>query len=212
MKLINEISLSVQKGRLKNITELVEQALSDGFDEQTILNSGLIEGMSEVGERFKRNEIYIPEVMLSARTLNTGLEILKPLLTQSGVKPVGKAVICTVRGDQHDIGKNLVKMMMVGAGLEVVDLGVNVGEAQIVEAVRTHSPGVVALSALLTTTMLNQKSIIAALSDAGLRDSVKVMVGGAPVTEGFAMEIGADAYTPDAASAAQVACSFFKRK
>lgn len=210
MELINEISLSVQKGRLKNITELVEKALSDGFDEQTILNSGLIDGMSEVGEKFKRNEIYVPEVMLAARTLNTGLEILKPLLTRSGVKPVGKAIICTVRGDQHDIGKNLVKMMMVGAGLEVVDLGVNVGEAQIVEAVRTHSPGVVALSALLTTTMLNQKSIIGALSDAGLRDSVKVMVGGAPVTEGFAMEIGADAYTPDAASAAQVACSFFK--
>jgi 5-methyltetrahydrofolate--homocysteine methyltransferase len=141
--------------------------------------------------------------------LNKALEGLKPLLVQSGIKPVGKAVICTVQGDRHDIGKNLVKMMMTGAGIEVIDLGVNIGAPQIVEAVKKHNPGIVALSALLTTTMINQKAIIDALAGAGLRGKVKVMVGGAPVTEEFAKEIGADAYTPDAATAAETAKSFF---
>lgn len=209
MEILNEISLSVQKGRIKNISALVEDALSNGVEARDILNLGLLSGMGEVGEKFKKNEIFVPEVMLAAHTLNKALEGLKPLLVQSGVKPVGKAVICTVQGDRHDIGKNLVKMMMTGVGIEVIDLGVNVGAAQIVEAVKHHNPGIVALSALLTTTMNNQKAIIDALDGAGLRDKVKVMVGGAPVTEEFAKEIGADAYTPDAATAAETAKSFF---
>lgn len=202
------ISAAVQKGRVKDVASLVPQALDAGASAEEILNQGLLAGMSEVGEKFKENKVFVPEVLLAARALNKGLELIKPLLAQEGAKPIGKAVICTVKGDQHDIGKNLVKMMLVGAGLEVTDLGVDVAPERVVAAVQEQGARLVVLSALLTTTMRNQKAVIDALTEAGLRDQVKVMVGGAPVTQEFADEIGADAYTPDAATAATVARQF----
>lgn len=161
--------------------------------------------MGEVGVKFKNNQVYVPEVLIAARALNKGLEVLKPRLVEAGTKPVGKVIIGTVQGDLHDIGKNLVSMMMVGAGLEVVDLGVDVSAEKFVAAVREHKPNIVAMSALLTTTMGHQGDVIEALKAEGLRDQVKVMVGGAPVTDSFARQIGADAYTPDAATAAEKA-------
>ena len=202
------ISAAVQKGRVKDVASLVPQALDAGASAEEILNQGLLAGMSEVGEKFKENKVFVPEVLLAARALNKGLELIKPLLAQEGAKPIGKAVICTVKGDQHDIGKNLVKMMLVGAGLEVTDLGVDVAPERVVAAVQEQGARLVVLSALLTTTMRNQKAVIDALTEAGLRDQVKVMVGGAPVTQEVADEIGADAYTPDAATAATVARQF----
>ena len=202
------ISAAVQKGRVKDVASLVPQALDAGASAEEILNQGLLAGMSEVGEKFKETKVCVPEVLLAARALNKGLELIKPLLAQEGAKPIGKAVICTVKGDQHDIGKNLVKMMLVGAGLEVTDLGVDVAPERVVAAVQEQGARLVVLSALLTTTMRNQKAVIDALTEAGLRDQVKVMVGGAPVTQEFADEIGADAYTPDAATAATVARQF----
>ncbi|MCL2507885.1 MAG: corrinoid protein [Oscillospiraceae bacterium] len=205
MSILTEISDLLQKGRAKQVKELVEQALSDGIAPKDILNDGMISAMMTVGQKFKNNEVYVPEVLIAARAMTAGLEVLRPALTQAGVKPVGKAVICTVKGDLHDIGKNLVKMMFEGVGIECVDLGVDVDGEQIVAAVKESGAQIVCLSALLTTTMMSQKDIIEALKAAGIRESVKVMVGGAPVTQSFADEIGADAYTQDAASAAEVA-------
>ncbi|MGN0542544.1 MAG: corrinoid protein [Acutalibacteraceae bacterium] len=209
MSVINEISEFVQKGRAKNVKECVQQALDSGFSAKEILNKGLIAGMMVIGEKFKKNEVYVPEVLISARAMNQGVAILKPHLTSEGVKPVGKAVICTVKGDLHDIGKNLVKMMLEGVGIECVDLGVDVSGDQVVAAVKESGAKLVCLSSLLTTTMTYQKDIIEALEAAGIRADVKVMVGGAPLTQEFADEIGADAYTKDAAEAAEVALSFF---
>jgi len=200
----------LQKGRAKNVEELVRQALADGLSAKEILNDALIAAMMEVGSKFKENKIYVPEVLIAARAMNAGVAVLKPALTKEGVQPVGKAIICTVKGDLHDIGKNLVKMMLEGVGIECIDLGVDVGGDKVVEAVRESDAKVVCLSALLTTTMTAQKDIIEDLKAAGLRDSVKVMVGGAPVTQSFADSIGADAYTVDAASAAEVALSYFR--
>ena len=209
MAIVNQINEMLQKGKAKDVKALVKQELDEGVSAKEILNDGLIAGMMEVGEKFKENKIYVPEVLIAARAMNQGTAILKPYLTQEGVEPVGKAVICTVKGDLHDIGKNLVKMMMEGVGIECVDLGVDADGEKVVNAVKESGAKVVCLSALLTTTMVNQKEIIEALKAAGLRDSVKVMVGGAPVTQKFADEIGADAYTSDAASAAEVALTFF---
>lgn len=209
MSLLVEISEFVQKGRAKNVKELVVKAIEEGVAAKEILNEGLIAGMMIVGEKFKNNEVYVPEVLISARAMNQGVTVLKPYLTQEGVEPVGKAVICTVKGDLHDIGKNLVKMMLEGVGIECVDLGVDVSGEQVVEAVKESGAKVVCLSSLLTTTMEYQKDIIDALTAAGIRDDVKVMVGGAPLTKEFAEGIGADAYTKDAAEAAEVALSFF---
>ena len=210
MAIVNQINEMLQKGKAKDVKALVKQALDEGISAKEILNEGLIAGMMEVGDKFKENKIYVPEVLIAARAMNQGTAILKPYLTKEGVEPVGKAVICTVKGDLHDIGKNLVKMMLEGVGIECVDLGVDADGEKVVNAVKESGAKVVCLSALLTTTMVNQKEIIEALKAAGLRDSVKVMVGGAPVTQKFADEIGADAYTADAASAAEVALSFFK--
>lgn len=210
MAIVNQINEMLQKGKAKDVKALVKQALDEGVSAKEILNEGLIAGMMEVGDKFKENKIYVPEVLIAARAMNQGTAILKPYLTKEGVEPVGKAVICTVKGDLHDIGKNLVKMMLEGVGIECVDLGVDADGEKVVNAVKESGAKVVCLSALLTTTMVNQKEIIEALKAAGLRDSVKVMVGGAPVTQKFADEIGADAYTADAASAAEVALSFFK--
>lgn len=209
MSILVEISEFVQKGRAKNVKECVLKALEEGVSAKEILNDSLIAGMMIVGEKFKNNEVYVPEVLIAARAMNQGVSIIKPYLTKEGVEPVGKAVICTVKGDLHDIGKNLVKMMLEGVGIECVDLGVDVSGEQVVQAVKESGARVVCLSSLLTTTMDYQKDIIDALKDAGLKDSVKVMVGGAPLNNEFAMSIGADCYTKDAAEAAEVALSFF---
>ena len=209
MNRFDEISALLQKGRPRELSALVQEELADGTAANDILTKALISGMSAVGERFKKNEIFVPEVLITARAMNAALNILKPVLAQAGVEPIGKAVICTVKGDLHDIGKNLVKMMIEGTGISVIDLGIDCPPERVVEAVKEYKPDIVCLSALLTTTMVNQKATIDALKEAGLRDQVKVMVGGAPVTQAFADEIGADAYTPDAATAAEVARSYF---
>jgi len=208
MAIIDNISEALQKGKAKDVVALIEQALSEGISAQEILDNGLLRGMSLLGVRFKNNEVFVPEVLIAARALNKGTEALKPKLIEAGVKPIGKVIICTVKGDLHDIGKNLVRMMLEGAGFEVIDLGVDVDENKIIEAVKEHQPQVLCLSALLTTTMTQQGVVIEALKNAGLRDKVKVMVGGAPVTQSFCESIHADAYSQDAASAAEVAKAF----
>ncbi len=208
-EVLSNISEMLQKGKAKDVKALVAQALEENIEPKDILMQGLIAGMSIVGAKFKNNEVFVPEVLIAARAMNGGLEILRPVLAAAGVEPVGKVVICTVKGDMHDIGKNLVKMMLEGQGLECVDLGVDVAPDKVVEAVKEHNPDILCLSALLTTTMMAQKDTIDALKAAGLRDKVKIMVGGAPVTHSFAEEIGADAYSPDAATAAEVARAYF---
>ena len=209
MAKFEEISTLLQRGKAKDLAALVGEELAAGVAPKDILTEGLIAGMGIVGNKFKNNEIFVPEVLIAARAMNAALAVLKPALADSGVEPVGTAVICTVKGDLHDIGKNLVKMMIEGTGIRVIDLGVDCSAEKIVEAVKEYNADIVCLSALLTTTMMYQKDIIDALKAAGLRDKVKVMVGGAPVTQAFADEIGADAYTPDAASAAEKARSYF---
>ena len=209
MAKFEEISTLLQRGKAKDLAALVSEELAAGVNPKDILNEGLIAGMGIVGTKFKNNEIFVPEVLIAARAMNAALAVLKPALADTGVEPVGTAVICTVKGDLHDIGKNLVKMMIEGTGIRVIDLGVDCSAEKIVEAVKENNADIVCLSALLTTTMMYQKDIIDALKAAGLRDKVKVMVGGAPVTQAFADEIGADAYTPDAASAAEKARSYF---
>lgn len=210
MEILNNISELLQKGKARDVKELVAKALEQHISPKDILNEGLIAGMSIIGRKFKNNEIFVPEVLIAARAMNAGLEILRPALISSGVEPVGKALICTVKGDLHDIGKNLVKMMIEGQGIECIDLGVDVSEEKIIEAIKELKPSILCLSALLTTTMMVQKDIIDAVIRAGLRDKIRIMVGGAPVTEDFAIQIGADAYAPDAASAAVVARAFFE--
>ena len=206
--IIEDISKALQGGKAKNVVTLVQEALDAGVAAQDILDNGLLGGMSVIGGKFKNNEVFVPEVLMAARALNKGTELLKYKLIEEGVEPIGKAVICTVKGDMHDIGKNLVKMMLEGAGFEVFDLGADVPESVIVDAVKEHNPQIVCLSALLTTTMSNISVTIEALKAAGLRDGVKVMIGGAPVTQSYCDEVGADAYTEDAATAAEVARKF----
>ena len=184
---------------------MVEQALAEGIAHERILNDALVVGMNVIGDKFCENEVFVPEVLVAARAMNAGLKILKPALAGAGVEPLGTAVICTVKGDMHDIGKNLVKMMIEGQGIACIDLGVDVDAEVIVDTVKNNDVQLVCLSALLTTTMHGQKDVIDALTEAGLRDKVRVMVGGAPVTQAFADEIGADCYTLDAASAAKQA-------
>ena len=209
MARIEEISTLLQRGKAKDLAALVQEELNAGVAAKEILTEGLIKGMGVIGEKFKNNEVFVPEVLIAARAMNAALAILRPALAEAGVEPYGTAVICTVKGDLHDIGKNLVKMMIEGVGIRVIDLGVDCSAEKVVEAVKEHDAKVVCLSSLLTTTMLYQKEVIDALKAAGIRDKVKVMVGGAPVTQAFADAIGADAYTPDAASAAEKARSFF---
>ena len=208
--ILEDISTLLQKGKAKDVKLLVQQALDQGVEPKEILNQGLILGMSIIGGKFKRNEVFVPEVLVAARAMNSGLEILRPALVLAGTKSKGKALICTVMGDLHDIGKNLVKMMIEGQGIEVVDLGVDVFPETIIAAIISEKPQILCLSALLTTTMMNQKVIIDAIKAAGLRDKIKIMVGGAPVTDQFAKEIGADMYSADAASAAEAALSFMQ--
>ncbi len=209
MAKFEEMSALLQRGKAKDLAALVSEELAAGTTPKDILTQGLIVGMGVVGEKFKNNEIFVPEVLIAARAMNAALAVLKPALAETGVEPVGTAIICTVKGDLHDIGKNLVKMMIEGTGIRVIDLGVDCDAEKVVKAVTEYNADIVCLSSLLTTTMLYQKDIIEALKAAGLRDKVKVMVGGAPVTQAFADEIGADAYTADAASAAEKARSYF---
>ena len=208
--LLNEISELLQKGKAKDIVVSVQNALDKGISAGDILEKALMEGMNIVGGKFKRSEVFVPEVLIAARAMNKATETLKPHLAKAGINPVGKAIICTVKGDLHDIGKNLVRMMIEGKGIEAVDLGVDCDAQKIIDTVKETGAKVVCLSVLLTTTMTSQKDVIGALIEAGIRDKVKVMVGGAPVTQGFADEIGADAYTADAASAAEVCRGFYE--
>ncbi len=203
--LLQDISEKLQRGKAKDVAALVTQALEQSIDPEIILNEGLVSGMNVIGDKFRQNEVFVPEVLVAARAMNAGLKILKPALSGAGVEPLGTAVICTVKGDMHDIGKNLVKMMIEGQGIACIDLGVDVDPQVIVDTVRDNDVQLVCLSALLTTTMYGQKEVIDALCAAGLRDKVRVMVGGAPITQEFADEIGADCYTLDAASAAREA-------
>ena len=190
-------------GNRDKVAELVKEALDEGIGPKEILEDGLIAGMNVIGKRFKANEVYVPEVLIAARAMHAGMELLEEKLAAAGVKPIGTVVLGTVKGDLHDIGKNLVNMMLTGGGLKVVDIGIDVPAEKFVEAVKSSGAQVVALSALLTTTMPQMAEAIKALKDAGLE--VKTMIGGAPVTQSFADEIGADGYAADAASAVELA-------
>lgn len=204
-ELIQEISEFLQKGRAKNVKKLVEEALEQGLDPKAILNEGLLDGMMIVGDKFKRNEVFVPEVLVAARAMTAGLTVLEPKLVEIGNEPVGKAVVGTVKGDLHDIGKNLVVMMLKGAGFEIHDLGTDVDADTFIAKAEEVGADVIGMSALLTTTMPNMKSLVDTLNERGLREKYIVMVGGAPVNESFAEQIGADFYTADATSAAEAA-------
>ena len=208
MCILNEISENLQKGKAKIVKELVQKALDEGYKPGEILEKGLLSGMSVIGEKFKNNEVYVPEVLVAARAMNTGAQILKPYLASEGVKATGRVCIGTVKGDLHDIGKNLVKMMLEGKGLEVIDLGTDVAPETFIQTAIEQECQVICCSALLTTTMGVMADVVKAAVDAGIRDKVKIMVGGAPVTDEFCKQIGADCYTPDAASAADKAVEF----
>jgi 5-methyltetrahydrofolate--homocysteine methyltransferase len=205
MAVFTDLSNSVIAGDVARVAELTKKAIDEGAAPTDVINQGLIMGMGVVGARFKAGEMFVPEVLMAARAMNAGLEIVKPLLTEGDIPSIGKVVIGTVKGDLHDIGKNLVAMMMESGGFSVVNLGVDIPPEKFAAAIREHKPQVVALSALLTTTMLAMKDTIEVLKEEGLRDSVKVIIGGAPVTQQFADEIGADGYAPDAASATDLA-------
>ncbi|MGI6546102.1 MAG: cobalamin B12-binding domain-containing protein [Fastidiosipilaceae bacterium] len=202
MSILNEISEKLQKGRAKDVKALVQQAIDEGMSAQEILEGGLMDGMNIIGAKFKNNEVFVPEVLVAARAMNMGAALLKPLLADEGVTSSGKVIIGTVKGDLHDIGKNLVKMMMEGKGMEVIDLGTDVPAENFISSAIENGCQVIACSALLTTTMGVMKDIVEAAETAGVRDKVKIMVGGAPVTQAFCEQIGADVYTADAASAA----------
>ncbi|MDR1815522.1 MAG: corrinoid protein [Clostridiales Family XIII bacterium] len=208
MSVLSDIAELVQKGKAQEVSDLVAQALDEGTPAQQILDEGLLKGMGELGVRFKNNEVFVPEVLIAARALNKGTETLKARLVGDDIKPIGRVVLATVAGDLHDIGKNLVKLMLEGAGFEVIDLGTDVAADKIVAAISENQPDIVALSALLTTTMAAQGETIKAIEASGLRDKVKILVGGAPITESFAKEIGADGYSEDASGAAEAAKSF----
>jgi len=205
MEILKEISENVQKGRAPKVKELTEKALVDRIEAKKVLNEGLLSGMEVIGERFKRNEAFVPEVLVAARAMNEGTKILEKALLEAGVEPIGKAVIGTVKGDLHDIGKNIVAMMLKGAGFEVIDLGINVEKDKFIQTMEEKNADILVMSALLTTTMPYMKEVIDELEKRGIRNNYKVMVGGAPVTQAFADEIKADIYTGDAATCATTA-------
>lgn len=204
MATLQELSEAIQKGNAPLAKELTATLLSSKISPGDVLNKGLLDGMEKVGRRFKANEIYIPEVLIAARAMNQSMDILKPELVKAGVKPVGKMLLGTVKGDLHDIGKNLVKMLAQGAGIEVIDLGIDVSADKFLQGLKDN-PDVkaVGMSALLTTTMTGMKDVINCFEKEGMRAKVKFMVGGAPLTDQYAKEIGADDYAPDAASASE---------
>ncbi|WP_337591072.1 corrinoid protein [Vescimonas sp.] len=205
MSTLTEISEAMQRGRAKLIKTLVPQALEEGIPAQEILQDGLLAGMDVVGRKFKANEIFVPEVLVAARAMNVGAELLKPYLSEAGVEPKGKVILGTVKGDLHDIGKNLVRMMLEGKGLTVIDLGVDVPPEKFIESAIENDCKIICCSALLTTTMPVMGEVVEKAVEAGVRDKVKIMIGGAPVTEAFGQSINADAYTPDATTCAEVA-------
>ena len=202
---LNAIADNLIKGQAPKVEELVQAALDDKTPVREILHEGLIKGMSVVGEKFKNNEFYVPEVLIAARAMKAGMGLIRPRLVEEKVEPLGKASIGTVRGDLHDIGKNLVAMMLEGAGFEVIDLGIDVSPEKFLESVTEQGAQVICMSALLTTTMPSMKTTVDAVKEAGITDKVKTMIGGAPVTQAYADQIGADGYAPDAASAADTA-------
>jgi 5-methyltetrahydrofolate--homocysteine methyltransferase len=205
--LFNDLIAALSIGRVTEVKRLTEQGLAEGTSPNDIINKGLIAGMEGIAVRFKNNEIFVPEVMLAAKAMQAGLTILKPLLAESEHEPIGRVIIGTVKGDQHDIGKNLVAMMLEGAGFEVVDLGSNVTIERFLNAIKDNKPQILALSALLTTTMPEMASLIARLENENLRKEVKIMIGGAPVSQSYADKIGADGYAADAGKAVEVAKS-----
>ena len=205
---LHEISVQLQAGKAKIVKTLVQQAIDEGISAQTILEEGLLDGMNVIGEKFKNNEVFVPEVLVAARAMSQGAALLKPLLAAEGVKSTGRVCIGTVKGDLHDIGKNLVKMMLEGKGLEVVDLGTDVSPETFVQTAKEQNCQIICCSALLTTTMGAMGEVVRLAEEAGIRDKVKIMVGGAPVDQRFCDHIGADAYTRDAASAADAAAAF----
>lgn len=198
---LKEIADNLIKGKAPEVKELVQKAIDEGEDVEKVLNEGLVAGMSVVGAKFKANEFYVPEVLIAARAMKAGMGILRPILAEKNIKGIGTIVLGTVRGDLHDIGKNLVAMMLEGAGFEIIDLGVDVSPEKFIETAKEKKADLVGLSALLTTTMPSMKDVVKAVRDSGLKDKVKVMIGGAPLTQSYADEIGADGYAPDAASA-----------
>jgi len=204
---MQKIASKLYNGEDEEVAGLVQEALDQGMAPEEILAGGLIAGMDEVGKDFKAGDLFVPEVLIAARAMKAGMNVLRPLLAETDIPSAGKYVIGTVQGDLHDIGKNLVGIMLEGAGFQIIDLGADVKPGDFVAAVREHQPQLLGMSALLTTTMPGMKATIEALEEAGLRDAVNVMVGGAPVTAAFAKQIGADAYAPDAASAVDVARS-----
>ena len=208
MSTLIEIGNALEKGKKKLVVQYVQQALEEGHSAQEILTEGLLPGMDRVGVKFRANEIFVPEVLVAARAMNAGAALLKPLLAEEGAESLGVMVLGTVKGDLHDIGKNLVKMMVEGKGIEVVDLGVDVEPQAFVQAAIEHSAGIIGCSALLTTTMGEMKHVVEAAAAKGIRDKVKIMIGGAPVTQSFCDSMGADCYTADAASAADEALKF----
>lgn len=209
MECLGEISALLQRGRMPKVKELVQVALDEGISPKEILEEGLLSGMNIIGQKFKNNEVFVPEVLIAARAMNGGVEILKPYLVEAGVETKGTVVIGTVKGDLHDIGKNLVKMMMEGKGMEVIDLGVDVAPETYIAAAKEHNASIIACSALLTTTMGEMKNVVDQVkADGELSGKVKIMIGGAPVTAAFCESIGADCYTSDAASAADAALEF----
>jgi len=205
--ILEQIASNLYNGEDEIVADLVRQGLDQEVSPAELLNGGLIAGMDEVGKDFKAGDLFVPEVLIAARAMRAGMSILRPLLAEGDVPSAGKYIVGTVQGDLHDIGKNLVKMMLEGAGFETIDLGTDVSPDEFVAAVREHQPQIVGMSALLTTTMPGMKATIEGLEEAGLRDTVKIMVGGAPLTAAFAEQIGADAYAPDAATAVDVARS-----
>ena len=202
---LHEISVQLQAGKAKIVKGLVQQAIDEGVPAQEILEKGLLDGMNVIGEKFKNNEVFVPEVLIAARAMNQGVALLKPLLGEAGVKASGKVCIGTVQGDLHDIGKNLVKLMLEGKGLEVIDLGTDVAPETFVQTAIDQNCQIICCSALLTTTMGVMADVVKAAESAGIRDKVKIMIGGAPVNQAFCDQIGADVYTSDAASAAEAA-------
>ncbi|MFZ1043021.1 MAG: corrinoid protein [Anaerolineales bacterium] len=201
MTVIEDLRQSVIEGNKNQAQELVKKAIAENVPAEQILQKGLISAMAEVGRMFECGEYFVPEMLIAARAMQSGLSLLRPYLVTANVQAIGKVIIGTVQGDLHDIGKNLVAMMLEGAGFEVIDLGVDISPEKYVQAVKEYHPDLVACSALLTTTMPRMKDIVNALKESGLRDQVKVLIGGAPVTESFANQIGADACAMDAASA-----------
>ena len=208
MEVLTKMSEALIKGKAPEVKALMQQAIDAGIPPAKILNEGLVTGMGIIGDKFKKNEVYVPEVLIAARAMKAGMELLRPKLISAGVKPLGVAVIGTVKGDLHDIGKNLVGMMLEGAGFQVVDAGVDVSPEKFIELAKANNASIIGVSALLTTTMTNMKLVVDAVEASELKGKCKVIIGGAPVTQAFADEIKAAGYSADAASAADLAKSF----